>query len=266
LSAIYEYILAGFIMLIMIVAVQTNIQTMINNEITLIEHEEYSTAESILDMILLSPGYPANWGNLTENPVLFGLASEMTTEAYALDAKKVIRLSENSSLYISPGELRSLLGLSSDCNFIIRVTPMLTLNVEGGGGNYIVTIKDHKGFPASNVNVTGYYVHESLIPSSEQVVSHAISGIDGKCTFSFSPKTDYILVVCASLLDIKTMTTYPSGYDFRVEGDRVIRGEVPLLNSINYTTGSFYGLVTQRTERYVTIDGFTYLFEFEIWR
>jgi hypothetical protein len=267
LNAIFEYIIAGLIMLIMVSAVHTNISNMINDKLILIEQEEYSTAESILDMILLSPGIPTNWGNSTEPPVLFGLASEKATEVYNLDANKVIRLDENSSLYIYPGELRSLLGLNSECNFIIRLNPILTIDIESlGYGDYEVTVKDSKGFPAPNVNVTGYYVHKSLIPHSEQIIDNAITEVDGKCTLSFDQRTDYVLVVCASLLEVKTMKIESLGYDFRVEGDRVIRGEVPLVNSITYTTGSFYGLVTQRAERYVMIDGFTYLFEFEIWR
>jgi len=52
----------------------------------------------------------------------------------------------------------------------------------------------------------------------------------------------------------------------RVEGGQVIQSEVPLITSINYTSGSFYGLNTDWAARYVEIDGFTFYFELEVWR
>jgi hypothetical protein len=225
-------------------------------------------AESLIDMILLSPGTPPDWSST--NPVLFGLAAQETIDTYVLDSKKVIRLDEgyNGSSYISPGELRSLLGLASGINLIIRITPIFPIEIQSlSNGKYKITITNHRGVPTANVEVTGYYVNKSLGSSSERFQDYNRTWIDGSCTLNFgSVKDDYILVVCADLIGVKTMQTYPSYLRVRVEGDEVIQSEVPLIISINYTSGSFFGLNTDWAARYVEIDGFTFYFELEVWR
>ncbi len=268
MNAIYEYVLAGFMMFVMLVALHSNLQTLISDTTALAIQEDYNMAESLIDMVLLSPGNPPNWSST--DPVLFGLAAQETIDTYVLDSKKVIRLDENynGSLYISPGELRSLLGLTSGINIIIRITPIFPINIKPqGNGKYGITVTNHRGVPLANVNVTGYYVPESLGSSGERFQEQAITGIDGSCTLDFGQeRTDYVLVVCADLIGVKTMRTDPPYLAVRVEGGQVIQSDVPLIASINYTSGSFYGLNTDWAARYVEIDGFTYYFELEVWR
>ena len=269
MNAIYEYVLAGLMMFVMLVALHSNLQTLIYDTTTLAMQEDYNMAESLIDMILLSPGNPPNWS--LNNPTLFGLAAEETIDTYVLDSRKVIRLDENynSSTYISPWELRSLLGLTSGINLIIRITPIFPIDIQPmGNGKYGITVTNHRGVPLANVNVTGYYLNESLGSSSGRDQSQNITGMDGSCTLDFSSVYDpeYILVVCADLVGVETMQTFPSYLAVRVEGGRVIQSEVPLIGSINYTSGSFYGLDTDWAARYVEIDGFTYYFELEVWR
>jgi hypothetical protein len=62
------------------------------------------------------------------------------------------------------------------------------------------------------------------------------------------------------------MRTSPDYLKVRVEEGQVVQSEVPLITSINYTSGLFYGLNTDWATRYVEIDGFTYYFELEVWR
>jgi hypothetical protein len=268
MNAIYEYILAGFMMFVMLVALHSNLQTLISDTTALVMQEDYNMAESLIDMILLSPGNPPDWSST--NPVLFGLAAQETIDTYVLDSKKVIRLDEgyNGSSYISPGELRSLLGLTSGINLIIRIMPIFPIDIQPqGNGKYGITVTNHRGVPLANVNVTGYYVPESLGSSSERFKEKSITWIDGSCTLDFGQeRLDYVLVVCADLIGVKTMQTSPSYLGVRVEGDQVIQSEVPLITSINYTSGSFFGLNTDWAARYVEIDGFTYYFELEVWR
>ncbi len=268
MNAIYEYVLAGFMMFVMLMALHSNLQTLISDTTALIMQEDYNMAESLIDMILLSPGNPPDWSST--NPVLFGLAAQETIDTYVLGSKKVIRLDENynGSSYISPGELRSLLGLTSGINLIIRITPIFPIGIQPqGNGKYEITVTNHRGVPLANVNVTGYYVPESLGSSSERFQEQTITGIDGSCTLDFGQeRLDYVLVVCADLIGVKTMQTSPSYLEVRVEGGQVIQSEVPLITSINYTSGSFFGLNTDWAARYVEIDGFTYYFELEVWR
>jgi hypothetical protein len=268
MNAVYEYILAGFMMFVMLVALHTNMQNFITDTTALIMQEEYNMAESLLDMILLSPGSPPNWSST--DPILFGLAAQETTDTYVLDSRKVIRLDKNHTdyPYISPGELRSLLGLTSDINLVIRITPIFPIEVEAqGGGIYRIVVTNHRGVPTANVNVTGYYVPESLGSPNERFQNDSVTRIDGSCTLDFGEEKDgYVLVVCADLIGVKTMQTEPPFLRVRVEGDQVIQSEVPLINLINYTSGSFFGLNTEWAARYVEIDGFTYYFELEVWR
>jgi len=268
MNAIYEYVLAGFMMLVMLVALHSNLQTLISDTTALAIEEDYNMAESLIDMVLLSPGDPPDWS--TTNPVLFGLAAQETIDTYVLDSKKVIRLDENynGSTYISPGELRSLLGLTSGFNLIIRITPIFPIDIQPqGNGKYEITVTNHRSVPLANVNVTGYYVPESLGSSSERFQEQAITGIDGSCTLDFGQeRTGYILVVLADLIGVKTMRTDPPYLGVRIEGGQVIQSEVPLITSVNYTSGSFYGLNTDWAARYVEIDGFTFYFELEVWR
>lgn len=266
MNAIYEYIIAGLTVVVILVAAEMNISTLTSSKLTLAETEGYSMAESILDMILLSPGDPPNWGDYSQDPRSFGLAFSNVTEEYTLDAKKVIRLSENSSLYISPGKVRSLLGLSTDCNFVFTIKPVFIIDIlSGGDGNFTVNVRNSKGFPMANVNVTGYYVLESLGSGPSTSISQ-ITGIDGKCVLEFDPEPNHVLVVSANLLGVEVMQTYPPNLSFRVEGGQVIKSDVPLITFVNYTTGSAYGLSTDRASRHVKIDGFVYIAEFEIWR
>ena len=267
MNAIYEYIFAGFIMFVMLVALQSNLQTLMSDTTALTMQEEYNMSEGFIDMILLSPGNPLDWSST--NPVLFGLAAQETIDTYVLDSKKVIRLDENYnySLYISPGELRSLLGLTSDINLVIRISPIFLISIQPqGNGKYRIIVTNHKGVNLANVNVTGYYVLESLGSNGTRFQEQNITGIDGSCTLNFNETTDYILVVCADLVGVKTMQTDPPYLRVRVEGGRVIQSDVPLITYINYTSGSFFGLNTDSAARYVKIDGFTYYFELEVWR
>jgi len=264
MNAIYEYILAGFMMFVMLVVLNANLQYLISDATVLMKEEDYNIAESLIDMILLSPGIPANWSSTT--PFLFGLASQESTKTYVLDPKKVIRLDENHTDYpwISPGELRSLLGLTSDIILVIRITPIFPIDIQPQENQYKIIVTNHRGIPLANVNITGYYVSESLGPKGDEDQAQAITGMDGSCTMD--KKTGYDLIVCADLIGVKTMQTDPPYLSVRVEGGRVVQSEVPLITSLNYTPGSFSGLNTDRAARYVEIDGFTYYFELEVWR
>lgn len=268
MNAIYEYILAGFMMFVMLVTLHTNMQNLIADTSDLIVQEEYEMAESLIDTILLSPGNPPNW-SLTDPP-LFGLASQETTDTYSLDPRKVLRLDENCTEYpfLSPGKLRSLLGLTSDINLVIRITPIFPIEIQSqGNGKYKILVTNQRGVPTANVEVTGYYVNASLGSSSERFQNQSVTAMDGYCTLDFNEeKPGYILVVCADLIGVKSMQTDPPYLKVRVEGGQVVQSEVPLINCINYTSGSFFGLSTDRAARYVEIDGFTYYFELEVWR
>ena len=157
--------------------------------------------------------------------------------------------------------------MSSDWDFILRLTPFLVIDIANeSNGDFSITITDYKGYPKANIDVAAYYVHPSLGSGAERFVSHNMTGKDGKCKVGFTQKPGYVLVVCADLLEVKAMQTCPEALNLRVEGGQVTQADVPLILSVSYTSGAFYGLNTNRATRFVKIDGFTYYCEFEIWR
>lgn len=262
-----EYIFAAFLLVTIIFVAQTNMNMWISHQLHYVEQRDYSMSSSFSDLILMSPGDPPDWGDSTEKPILFGLASYKTTEMYDLDAKKVFRLHRGSSSYISSGELRSILHLSSSYGFAIRIRPLLSLGISSPrDGFYSVAVTDRTGRSTANVNVTGYYVHESLSSDYERRSYSNVTGVSGECSLEFQPETGYVLVVCADLLGAKTMRTYPADLNMMVEGGRVIESDVPLVSWLDYTSGSFVGLThSDKTSRIVRIEGFYFYFEFEVW-
>ncbi|MEM2110815.1 MAG: hypothetical protein QXX08_02935 [Candidatus Bathyarchaeia archaeon] len=269
----YEYIAAGIILLLILSISEMNIFTIMRYQLAKMEQEtEYPTAERILDMLLLSPGYPPNWGNQSDNPDSLGLAAQNAFRAYVLDISKVARLMENSSYYIAPVTARQLMGLSSNYHFNLTITPVFTISIVNASSEshmeYNITIRDYKGFLSSNVNVTGFYVPNSLVGNETYNSASAVTDPTGSCILKFTntlPSPNYSLVVCANHLGVKTVQTYPTALNVRVEGGCVLSSEFPMIQTINYATGSVFSMTTESVSRYVEIEGVTYYVKFDLW-
>jgi len=267
----YEYILAGLVLLLILSVSEMNIYSIMTHQLAKMEQEtEYPAAARILDTILLSPGYPPNWGNQTEEPTSFGLAVHNSLRAYVLDISKASRLIEGASGYIKPGKARQLMGLSEDYHFNLTIIPVFTIDIVNASqeqpGKYIVTITDSKGFGVPNVNVTGFYVPESMMRGDIYPSQSAVTGVDGTCVLTFSHLSNCSLVVLANQLEIKAVQTEPPGDPVRVEGGYVMKSNFEVIQTINYATGSVFALSSETASRYVEIDGLTYYVEFDLWR
>jgi len=252
--------------LLILTSTEVTIFTLMSQKLTQLGQEStYTTADKILDILLLSPGDPPQWGeNVSENPVSLGLADENALKAYVLDPYKVARLDNNSVGYIPPSEARTLLGLRRSYHFNLRIRPVLTINVEGNG-TFNITVRDNRGFLAPNVNVTAYYVPESLDPEADYPHRSNITRVDGSCTLDFGSETGDILVTKAEQSGVRVVATYPSGYNFIVEGDRVFESDTLLISEIEYSTGIVSGIYKETVSRCVQIGGLTYLVEFDLW-
>jgi len=270
----YEYILAGIVLLLILSVSEMNIFAIMTHQLTRMEQEaEYPAAERIMDTILLSPGYPPNWGNQSADPTSLGLAVQNSLRAYVLDISKVIRLKEGSPNYISPGRARRLMGLSEDYHFNLTMIPVFTIDIvnasSAGQAKYNITIKDYKGFLVPNVNVTGFYVPNSLIGGEIYPSKSAITGTDGSCVLIFNPLlSNHSLVVYANQLEVKAMQTFSSLPDLpvRVEGGCVMKSDFPIIQAIRYYTGRISELVSESAFRYAEIEGVTYYVKFDLWR
>jgi hypothetical protein len=264
----YEYICAGIIVFLILSVTEVSMFNLMTYQLTRIEQENgYLMAEKILDILLLSPGDPPNWGSYVTDPISLGLAAQNSLEAYILDVNKVIRLSEDAENYISPGKGRRLLGLNKNYQFSLKITPVFLIDITSeGGGDFTLTLTNYEGFQLPNVNVIGYCVPKSLVPGTNYPSQSTISNIDGICTLNFTEWTEnHVIVVCADQLGIKVVKTEPTDYNFYIEGDRVVESNTPLIQAINYSTGSVFGLKKESVFRYVDIGDFTYYVEFDLW-
>ncbi len=253
-------------MLLILTSTEATISTLMSQKLTQLEQEApYTTADRILDILLLSPGDPLNWGsNVSETPTYLGLADQAALRAYVLDPRKIGRLYENSPGYIAPSEARALLGLRRSYHFSLRIRSVLRIEV-AGNGTFTLTVRDTKGFLVPNVRITAYYVPESLVPGIDYPHKSNITGIDGSCTVDFTFEQDRVLVVQAEQSGVRVLATYPSGYNFVVEGDRVFGSDTVLVSELEYSTGTVSGISKESVSRYVEIKGLTYLVEFDLW-
>jgi len=263
----YEYILAGFIIVLVLTTTQVYSAMLLSRKVADWEQAAgYQTAEGVLDMLLLSPGEPSNWHDFPEHPQLLGLASANSFEEYALDPRKVERLTPNSTHYIPAGTLRSLLGISSTIGLSLRIVPALNLTLDyEGPGNYTLTVKDLKGLLVPNVNVTAYYVSMPLDPYADHSTLQKVTGIHGNVSLSYSPKANASLVVCVGQSDIRGIATYPEDVLLSVQGNHVASSARPAVMIVNSTTGSFFGYRREVASRHVKIDGYTYYVELILW-
>ena len=200
----YEYILAGLIIILILTTSELTIFSLMTEKLTDIRQEgSYSTAEKIVDVLLLSPGYPFDWdSNASVDPDSLGLAFHNSLEAYILDPDKVNRLNENSSGYITPTKARELLGLRKDYHFSLQITPMLDVQIEyEGDGEYSFAIFNDKGYSAANVNVTAFYIPNSFVSGIDYTSKSNITMIDGTCILDFDYQQypqDFFKIIWAS--------------------------------------------------------------------
>jgi hypothetical protein len=176
-------------------------------DIHLTQTEEYQLeklAERIFDKILLTPGYPYDWGTdirinqtLTEEQILqilkdFGLA-KLGEKQYVLDVNKVIRLENNSEFdnlyYIPPKIVSKLLGLGKEYGFRLLIKPAINITTEVNGNELIVGVfsQEKVPLPGSEVQATAIWVDKKGNDNflfNETVFS--TTDWDGKCILRFS--------------------------------------------------------------------------------
>ncbi|MEM2092064.1 MAG: hypothetical protein QXR59_02110 [Candidatus Bathyarchaeia archaeon] len=263
----YEYIMAGIILLLIFSVTGANIMSVVTHRLSRMEQEtEYPLAERLLDMILLSPGYPPDWGIRSEDPLAFGLASTNALRDYVLDISKVYRLIEDSPNHIPPSVARKLMGLSSRYNFNLRIMPVFQIEIVNISSTYRITVTNYRGFRIPNVNVTVFYVNRSLSTSSLfYSQASVLTNTSGECTVTFDPKPNHVLLVYINHLEVKAAKSYPPGLKLRVEGGCIVECDYPVIESITYATGVYSSAYIETASRYVEIEGTTYYVRLDVW-
>lgn len=262
----YEYIVAGIILLLIFSVTGANVMSVMTHRLSRMKQEtEYPLAERLLDIILLSPGYPLDWGVRSEDPLAFGLASANALRDYVLDINKVYRLTKDSPAHIPPGVARELMGLSSLYNFNLTIVPVFRIEIVNVSSTYKITVTNYKGFRVPNVNVMAYYVNRSVSAISP-IFPHKfnVTDIYGECTITFEPIPNHVLLVYINHLEVKAAKSYPPGLGLRVEGDCIIVHHYTI-DSIIYATEACFSAYVETASRYVEIGGITYYVRLNVW-
>lgn len=266
-----EYIMSGLMLLLILSVAEINLISITGHQVAKFEQKsEYLSVEKILDMLLLSPGIPLNWGNQTEEPTLLGLAEQNSIKAYMLDESKIARLTIDSPNYIPPTNSREIMDLSSFSQFNLTITPVFNINIlnisSPGLAKYEITITDYKGFKTPNVNVTGFYIPTSFSNGEIYPSKSNVTGLDGSCNLTFNYTPNCSLVVYATQLNVNAIKIEPAYLGVKIVGEYMIKSNFPVIEKITYATGSNFASSPEVAIRYAEIDGITYFVRFELQR
>jgi hypothetical protein len=198
------------------------------------EHQLEDTAQAIMDKLLLTTGYPANWGNNITVPgsalTAFGLRKE-GGEPYELDVNKILRISNSSTysvpstLYIDPATAAQLLGLNGSVkySFSIQISPALNITAQTlsyytlkGNKNSSqvpsvikLAVKNSESRVASNANVSVVFLLMNVrTQGNKEDVAYMnytcltkVTDWSGQCTMNF---TSFLKAVEAELKQTKS--------------------------------------------------------------
>ena len=179
MHATLEYVAVGA-MLILFLSVSFNVIYSVVAQLEHVREEQlYTTAERIMDKILLTTGAPPDWGSnisVTTNDLCdFGLALQGTRTPYEIDPDKVMRLANLSTLpnplLINSTLIAELLGIKGEYGFKLEMRPLLehqvtlleTYDLPGEGNPSLpaklkVQLANWYGMGVPSANVTGIYV------------------------------------------------------------------------------------------------------------
>lgn len=229
---------------------------------TVKEHQLEEIAQAVMDKILLSPGYPEDWGDITlveseEDLMSFGL-QKAGGEPYELDIDKVLRIAsvDTSSVKALPDTVRihpvriaELLGLGKGYEFSIRIMPALNItgrvterrDFQSGGQQHSipeiveVTVKTPEGRPAINANVTGLYVFMNIRKKEGGDVSYSnytfVTGRtdrEGRTTLDFTRFVEEMVEKLGNELkrSCSTVIVYADYYGIRAINTTVFEHEM----------------------------------------
>ena len=178
MNALFDYLFATSIMIIIFLSSTASYLSMIAAPEKEVSQEQLlSTAEKVMDQLLLSEGEPSDWGVRTSTPSSIGLAAKNGSE-YQLDLDKLRRLTDNTTAtMLSSKVIFSLLGLEKNYAFRLDITP--ALNVTVVPTKYLkVGPQQDKDF-ASAFNVTVRTHENILVPNANLSTSLLTAYVEG---------------------------------------------------------------------------------------
>jgi hypothetical protein len=240
------------------------------------KNQGLNKVEKILDMLILTEGTPNNWETFPSNPDVLGLASSRSTKMNQLGREKVQRLSSNSPFYLSPTEVRNLLGLSSNYYISIKIHPLLNISVERYSMSDLrVQIFNQWRSPVPNVEITAaYYFNQSVSELTELDVQTFLDD-NVEEIYVFTSKTNSLglssldlssvslpgsLLIKAEELTSSCVSCYDLNTTHVSEGFSQF-----IIPKIELSMGSVSGYNSESVYRNVEIDELNYIIRFTLW-
>ncbi|MEM4811192.1 MAG: hypothetical protein QXS92_04695 [Thermofilum sp.] len=198
---VLEYIAIGVLIALVLLAATQMIESPLRTAENVKAEQLFTVAERLMDKILLTPGYPYDWGSNTlitqENLTDFGIALAGAAAPYIVDPDKVMRLANLSILPnpmpVDAEKIAELLGIKGKYGFRLEMKPLITarVNTTGWTGNiasrFEVQVVNFYGVGLPNAKVSGLYVVALLKGGAGQAID-----LDELKSFSRSCVTDAI--------------------------------------------------------------------------
>lgn len=202
-----EYLAIGVLLVVVILAAGQMIEAPSRTLETVRAEQLFTVAERLMDKVLLTPGYPENWGAdllLDEEVTDFGLALAGATAPYIIDPDKVMRLANLTLLPnpvpISAERIAELLGIKGEYGFRLEMKPMITASVTtlDSFGNiasvFRIRVVNWYGVGLPNARVTGIYVvarikggaKQSTVEELHKMVKTCITNALGICDLDYT--------------------------------------------------------------------------------
>lgn len=212
METVLEYLAVAALIVVILLAANQMLSAPAATLETVRQEQLYTVAERVLDKIVLTPGYPPDWGTniavSAENLQDFGLALAGSREPYRVDPDKVMRLANLSTLpnplLLNTSRMAQLLGLEG-YGFRLRIVPMLRVLITPIGyytyGNFEfastfrIRVENVQGLGVPNAEVTGMYVLVRVQPGTGQaeveardvISARASTDTLGECVLDFTP-------------------------------------------------------------------------------
>ncbi|MEM4680120.1 MAG: hypothetical protein QXL98_04170 [Thermofilaceae archaeon] len=209
-----EYLAVGLLIVTILLAFNQVVGSLTPRLESVRSEQLFTVAERVMDKIVLTPGYPEDWGyNIEVTPETlkdFGLALAGSRSPYVLDPDKVMRLANLSTLpnplLLNASRLAELLALKNDYGFRLVMRPALYIGIEVTNwyqprnnlyypSVFRINLTNWYGVGIPNANVTGMYVIVRVTPgggNQGQVEEKAIfvkgclTNAIGACTLDYT--------------------------------------------------------------------------------
>ncbi|AJB41369.1 MULTISPECIES: hypothetical protein [Thermofilum] len=213
MEATLEYLAVGLLIVLLILVSYGMVNATTSTVATTYEEQLYTIAERVMDKLILTPGYPVDWGtNIQVTPDTlqdFGLALYGARSPYIVDPDKVMRLANLSTLpnplLLNTTRLAQLLNLE-DYGFRLKIRPMLLINITPAGYYYYQSytfisaydflVTNYYGLGIPNANITAMYVvvrvqpgasnNEGDVETKTILTKTCLTNAVGKCRIDYT--------------------------------------------------------------------------------